>query len=132
MVCSYSMCRIPFPHARSKFLEILQLDLKNYKLYENPVHTANDYQPPIENAEFCDTLKTVRIDYSLNFDDRFLRCRGQATRDFYTLRHGRFKRIPDIVVWPKCHDDVEIVVKMANKYQSVIIPYGGGRNVRIF
>lgn len=69
------------------------------------------------------------IDFSLDFDDRFFRCRGQAPKDFYILRFGKFKRIPDIVVWPKCHEDVEIIVRLANKYCSVIIPFGGGTNV---
>lgn len=112
-------------------MELLQSDVANYKPYVNPVHKESDYPPRVENEEFCKELDSAKIDFSLDFEDRFLRCRGQATRDFYILRFGKFKRIPDIVVWPKSHDEVEIVVKLANKYLSVIIPYGGGTNITL-
>jgi hypothetical protein len=95
------------------------------------VHKESDYPPRLENEAFCKELEDANIDYSLDFDDRFLRCRGQATRDFYILRFGKFKRIPDVVVWPKCHREVEVVVKLANKYLSVVIPYGGGTNITL-
>lgn len=112
-------------------MELLHSDVANYKPYINPVHKPSDYPPPVENAEFCKELDHAKVDYSLDFEDRFLRCRGQATRDFYILRFGKFKRIPDIVVYPKCHEEVEVVVKLANKYLSVIIPYGGGTNITL-
>lgn len=97
----------------------------------NPVFTQKDYPPPVENPEFCKDLDKAKIEYSVDFDDRFFRCRGQSARDFYVLRFGKFKRIPDIVVYPKCHEDVEVVVKLANKYLSVIIPFGGGTNITL-
>lgn len=112
-------------------MELLHYDVSNYKQYINPVHKATDYPPPVENAKFVKEIEAAKIDFSLEFDDRFLRCRGQATRDFYILRFGKFKRVPDIVVWPKCHAEVEVIVKLANKYLSVIIPYGGGTNITL-
>lgn len=127
----YPICNIPFTKAREKLYELIKIDVKEYKPYVNPVHTQDDYPPPVENSAFCKELEIARIDYSLDFDDRFVRCRGQATREFYTLRFGKFKRIPDVVVWPKSHEDVEVIVKLANKYFSVIIPYGGGTNVSL-
>lgn len=127
----YPICNIPFNRARSKLLELLHSDVANYKPYINPVHKASDYPAPVENAEFCIELENHSIEYSLDFGDRFLRCRGQATRDFYILRFGKFKRIPDLVVWPKCHKDCEIVIKLANKYLSVVVPYGGGTNITL-
>ncbi|CRK94929.1 CLUMA_CG008420, isoform A [Clunio marinus] len=127
----YPICNIPFNKARSKLLELYKSDVAKYKPYVNPVHKESDYPPKVENLEFCKELSDAKIEFSLDFEDRFLRCRGQATREFYILRFGKFKRIPDIVVWPKCHEDVEIVVKLANKYLSVIIPYGGGTNITL-
>lgn len=112
-------------------MELLHSDIANYKPYVNPVHKPSDYAPPVENPEFCKELENAKIDFSLDFEDRFLRCRGQATRDFYILRFGKFQRVPDIVVWPKCHAEVEVVVKLANKYLSVIIPFGGGTNITL-
>lgn len=122
---------MPFRKARSQLLELLNTDIVNFKPFTNPVHQESDYQPRVVNEAFCKELEDAKIDYSLDFEDRFLRCRGQATRDFYILRFGKFKRIPDIVVWPTCHDEAEIIVKLANKYLSVIIPYGGGTNITL-
>lgn len=112
----------------SQLSELLHYDFKNYKPYVNPVHKESDYLR-VENPEFCKELEEANIDFSLDFDDRFLRCRGQGSRDFYVLRFEKFKRVPDIVVWPKSNEEVEVIVKLANKYLSVIIPYGGGTNI---
>lgn len=114
------MCDKMLKNARGQILKLLKSDIKDYKPYVNPVHKESDYPPPVENEEFVNELKTQNIEYSLDFEDRFLRCRGQATRDFYTLRFGKFKRIPDLVAWPKSHEEVELIVKSANKYNSVI------------
>lgn len=97
----------------------------------NPVHKESDYQPRVQNEAFCEELAAEKIDFSLDFEDRFFRCRGQSTRDFYVLRFEKFKRVPDLVVWPKCHDEVATVVELANKYASVIIPFGGGTNITL-
>ncbi|KAL7021035.1 hypothetical protein ACKWTF_011720 [Chironomus riparius] len=124
----YEMCNKPLKNARTSILELLNADITNYKPIKNPEHNECDYPAKIENKEFCEELKILKIEYSLNFDDRFLRCRGQALKDFYILRYGRFKRVPDIVVFPKSHEDVVTVVELANKYCAVLVPYGGGTN----
>lgn len=62
--------------------------------------------------------------------DRLFRCHGQGTsHEIVTLLRGEFARIPDLVVWPKSHDEVVSIVHWANYYNVVIIPYGGGTNV---
>jgi alkyldihydroxyacetonephosphate synthase len=45
------------------------------------------------------------------------------------LREGQFKRIPDLVLWPICHNEVVQIVQLANKFNVVLIPYGGGTSV---
>lgn len=114
------MCNKPLKNARTSILELLNADITNYKPIKNPNHKESDYPPKIENKEFCEELKNSKIEYSLNFEDRFLRCRGQALKDFYILRYGKFKRVPDVVVFPKSHEDVVTVVEMANKYCAVL------------
>jgi hypothetical protein len=39
------------------------------------------------------------------------------------------QRVVDLVVYLKFHEEAEIVVKLASKYNVTIIPYGGGSNV---
>jgi alkyldihydroxyacetonephosphate synthase len=125
------MCDTQFTNARERLLELLNADIKDFKHYINPVHKESDYPPAIENPDIIKEFQNENIEFSKDFDDRFMRCRGQSTRDFYILRFGKFKRIPDVVVWPKSHEDVVTIVKLANKYLSVIIPYGGGTNITL-
>lgn len=61
--------------------------------------------------------------------DRVIRAHGQTLHDIYTLRNSIFERIPDVVVWPKCHEDVEKLVKFATDFNIVVIPFGGGTAV---
>ncbi len=44
---------------------------------------------------------------------------------------GRFKRLPDVVIYPGGHEHVEKLVKLAHKHGEnvMIIPYGGGTTV---
>lgn len=125
------MCNIPFKDARNQLLKVLNSDIGEFQRFKNPLHKESDYPPPLENLELKRELERDKIDFSQEFDDRFLRCRGQATRDFYVLRFQKFKRLPDLVIWPKNQEQVMRVVELANKYFAVIIPYGGGTNITL-
>lgn len=82
-----------------------------------------------DNVEFRKEIEAANIDQSIDIDDRYFRCHSQAPRDFYILKYSQYKRIPDVVIWPKTHQDVEKVVTLANKYNVAIIPVGGCSNV---
>lgn len=71
----------------------------------------------------------MNILYSTSGEDRLIRAHGQTLYDIHTLREGQFARIPDICVWPTCHEDVIKIVKFANDTNVVIIPFGGGTSV---
>lgn len=79
--------------------------------------------------KFREKLGAEKIDYSMNFEDRFYRGHAQSSIDIFTSVYGNFKRIPDIVVWPRTHDEVVKIVKAANESNVAIIVYGGGSNV---
>lgn len=125
------MCNMPFKDARLQLLKVLSADIDDFKPYKNPVHKESDYPPVLKIPELSEELNEQKIEFSQEFDDRFLRCRGQATRDFYILRFHKFKRLPDLVIWPKSHEEVMKVVELANKYLAIIIPYGGGTNITL-
>lgn len=57
------------------------------------------------------------------------RAHGHTLHEIFTLRESNFERIPDLVVWPKCHEDVVVLVQLAVKHNVVIIPFGGGTSV---
>lgn len=74
-------------------------------------------------------MQKLSLEMSDIGDERLFRAHGQSLHDIWTLRCGKFERIPDLVIWPKCHDDVVEIIKYATKYNVVIIPFGGGTAV---
>nr|XP_019594889.1 PREDICTED: alkyldihydroxyacetonephosphate synthase, peroxisomal [Rhinolophus sinicus] len=89
----------------------------------------NDTPPSIVNEDFLHELKKTNISYSQEADDRVFRAHGHCLHEIFLLREGMFQRIPDIVLWPTCHDDVVKIVNLACKYNLCVIPIGGGTSV---
>lgn len=104
------------------------LDLKKPARTAQPLPTEDAYPSRI-TSEHIEHLKKLGVDYSIDVVDRIVRAHGQTLHDIQTLREGKFERIPDVVVWPKCHGDVVRIVDMAHQNDLVIIPYGGGTAV---
>lgn len=89
----------------------------------------SDIPEPIISQDFLSELNDTAITHSFDGQDRIFRAHGHLMHEIFTLREGRFERMPDIVVWPKCTDDVIKLVKLANKHNVVVIPFGGGTSV---
>jgi alkyldihydroxyacetonephosphate synthase len=87
------------------------------------------FPEPVLCQEFNQEIKDLGIDYSELGEDRLIRCHGQTLHDIHSLRTNSFKRIPDIVLWPVNHEQVVSIVQIANKYNVVVIPFGGGTSV---
>jgi alkyldihydroxyacetonephosphate synthase len=116
-------------HARDFLKTFWGYDVADLKEYpSNSKINAEDYKA-VKNSRFYAEIESNQIDFSVDVEDRFFRCHSQAAVDFYILKFKKFERIPDIVIWPKCHKDVETVVKAANIHNVVIIPVGGLTNV---
>ncbi|XP_065322931.1 alkyldihydroxyacetonephosphate synthase, peroxisomal-like isoform X2 [Gordionus sp. m RMFG-2023] len=111
-------------------------------------------KPNISKAEICtinvklvNLLENEDISYSLDFEDCLFRAHGHTLEEIYTLRtDGTVKKLPDIVVWPKNHNQVKIIVDFVadfygidmrngedkskkEKDKYIIIPFGGGTSV---
>jgi hypothetical protein len=111
-----------FKRAEEIFKDILKVDIKNLK----PPH-INEIIPDydfihVDCPDFRAATDEKGIERSMALDDRYFRSYGQSAQDVSKDIHYR---IPDIVMWPKNHDEAEFIVKMANKFNVVIIPYGG-------
>ncbi|KAG7177818.1 alkyldihydroxyacetonephosphate synthase, peroxisomal-like [Homarus americanus] len=87
------------------------------------------YPEPIVEQEFLDEVQTLGITHSLDGEDRLFRAHGHTLAEIFTLREGMFPRIPDLVVWPKNHSEVEKLVDLASRSQVALIPFGGGTSV---
>uniref|UniRef100_A0A915HUR8 Alkylglycerone-phosphate synthase n=1 Tax=Romanomermis culicivorax TaxID=13658 RepID=A0A915HUR8_ROMCU len=81
---------------------------------------------PILNTNFIEFLKLENIAHSSDGLKRVHRSHGHTVEDMIKLRLGTCEsRIPDLVVWPTCHEDVIKIVRAANEFDVVIIPIGG-------
>ncbi|CAG0912989.1 unnamed protein product [Notodromas monacha] len=98
-----------------------------------PVALPSEDQYPISKAseELKKDLTDRKISFSVRGEDRLIRSHGHTLREIYALRNGQIKRIPDIVVWPECHQNVVDLVKLADERNVVIIPFGGGTSVTL-
>eukprot|EP00163_Fabomonas_tropica_P007956 TRINITY_DN1758_c0_g1_i2.p1 TRINITY_DN1758_c0_g1~~TRINITY_DN1758_c0_g1_i2.p1 ORF type:complete len:529 (+),score=101.74 TRINITY_DN1758_c0_g1_i2:122-1708(+) len=91
-----------------------------------------DVPAPIVNTAFMRELRQILTDAKFITNDDETRVRhghGQTVHEMFDLRFGRLQRIPDLVVYPLCHADVEGIVQLARKHDICLIPYGGGTNV---
>ncbi|XP_053124277.1 alkyldihydroxyacetonephosphate synthase, peroxisomal isoform X2 [Hemicordylus capensis] len=90
---------------------------------------VSDVPPSTANEEFLQDLQAAKISYSQEAEARVFRAHGHCLHEIFLLREGIFKRVPDVVVWPDCHDDVVKIVEIACKHNVCIIPFGGGTSV---
>uniref|UniRef100_A0A674MXT0 Alkylglycerone-phosphate synthase n=1 Tax=Takifugu rubripes TaxID=31033 RepID=A0A674MXT0_TAKRU len=74
-------------------------------------------------------LKSTGIPISFEAEDRVFRGHGHCLHEIFALREGKVGRVPDMVVWPSCHNDVVKIVELACKHNVCLIPYGGGTSV---
>lgn len=81
------------------------------------------------NQPFLDCIKERAVQFTLDPHVRLFHGHGHTCHEIFELRHGMLHRIPDIVIWPSCHKDVEEIVRLAVEHNVCIIPFGGGTSV---
>ncbi|XP_020930787.1 alkyldihydroxyacetonephosphate synthase, peroxisomal isoform X1 [Sus scrofa] len=124
----YPLSGMILPTFREWIENILGVSLE-HKTTSKASLNPSDTPPSIVNEDFLHDLKETNISYSREADDRVFRAHGHCLHEIFLLREGTFQRIPDIVLWPTCHDDVVKIVNLACKYNLCIIPIGGGTSV---
>ena len=95
------------PHFTTWVQQVLDVDLDSrVKPQEMPIN----YPQPILSQEFLEAIKKSNFDYSTEGIDRMIRAHGHTLREIFTLRHGNFKKIPDIVVWPSKLNFTKLII----------------------
>jgi len=87
---------------------------------------------PRVNKDFMDALEKEGKPYKFITTDeeaRLFHGRGHCLQEIFQLRWGSFRRLPDVVIYPGCHEHVEKIVALAQKHNACIIPFGGGTTV---
>ncbi|XP_024935697.1 alkyldihydroxyacetonephosphate synthase isoform X2 [Cephus cinctus] len=106
--------------------EVFDVDLS---IRDEAQPLPTNFPEPILSVELLEAVKKLGIDYSTNGLDRLIRAHGHTLREIFVLRKGCFQRIPDVVLWPKSHEDVERIVKACAEFGAACIPFGGGTSV---
>lgn len=122
----YPIGNLELPYFKQWVLEVFQLD---FSIRHVPKPLPTVYPDPKVDDAFIEDLKKANILYSLKGVDRLIRSHGQTLYEIHNLREGIIERIPDIVLWPKSHGDVVLIVNSANAHNVTIIPFGGGTSV---
>lgn len=88
-------------------------------------------EPKFVQHEFLRELEDAKCFSRRSFEkwERIMHSHGASLREVFCLRYGRFERYVDVVVYPGSTDHVTEIVKLANKHNVIIVPYGGGTNV---
>lgn len=94
-----------------------------------PLPRTEELPPTRLSPDHLHHLEELKIPISLDGIDRLFRAHGHTLHDIYALRTTLMERIPDVVVWPTCHDEVVKVVRFASDNGLVVIPFGGGTAV---
>jgi alkyldihydroxyacetonephosphate synthase len=81
------------------------------------------------NQAFLEAIKGKYTKISFDDQERIFHSHGHTLDEVYKLRNATFDRVPDVVIYPATHEQVEYIVKAANEQNVVIIPFGGGTNV---
>ncbi|KAL7865596.1 hypothetical protein SRHO_G00108430 [Serrasalmus rhombeus] len=100
-----------------------------HKSPATPALNVSAVPPPNLNELFVEELKAAGVALSQEPEDRVFRSHGHCLHEIFALREGRISRVPDLVVWPSCHNDVVKIVELACKHNVCLIPYGGGTSV---
>ncbi|XP_074639266.1 alkyldihydroxyacetonephosphate synthase, peroxisomal-like [Acropora palmata] len=81
------------------------------------------------NQPFLTCIRKSGMQHTSDPHSRLFHGHGHTCHEIFELRHGSLRRIPDIVIWPSCHKDVEEIVHLAVEHNVCIIPFGGGTSV---
>lgn len=94
-----------------------------------PIEEPRVFPEPLRCLEFLEGLRKLQVEFSEDGMDRMMRCHGQTLEDVADLKNQRITRLPDLVVWPKCHDQVVNIVKLALENDVALMPVGGNSAV---
>lgn len=85
------------------------------------------------NVKFIEELQQLAPDVEVTScpKERLFHGHGHTCHEIFELRYGSLARLPDVVVYPKQHSDVETIVRCATKHNVCLIPFGGGISVTL-
>lgn len=125
----YALSGLELPDLLPWIRKVLDADLSGDDLH--PTGYPPPVPAPVEHPAFVAELHTVLPDHAVSADPllRLRRGHGHALEEIYAVRHGRFPRVPDLVVFPDSTEQVAQLVGAAARHDVCLVPFGGGTNV---
>jgi alkyldihydroxyacetonephosphate synthase len=125
---------VSFPmHERPKLWPWIEKNLGAKHEAKDPIIDLNQIilNKPILNAEFMTELARVLPADSIlsSHEERVAHSYGKSYPDLLRIRKGIILRSPDVVIYPKSHEEVLNIVQLAVKHHVKLIPFGGGTNI---
>jgi alkyldihydroxyacetonephosphate synthase len=86
---------------------------------------------PTLNTPFLEEMRSHLQANQIQTDEdvRLLHSYGKSFPDLFRVRKGIVRNPPDVVIYPRKHDDVVTIIRAANKHDVTVIPFGGGTNI---
>lgn len=117
-----------FPKLWEWFINKCHADV-NHTSPSKPLPDPSSLPDAQINEPFLTCIRKSGMQHTLDPHSRLFHGHGHTCHEIFELRHGSLRRIPDIVIWPSCHKDVEEIVHLAVEHNVCIIPFGGGTSV---
>lgn len=100
---------------------------------QSPVVSFDSFElcKPTINPQAMNALSEILKPDQISADkkDRMIFSYGKSYPDLFRARSGIFPKPPDVVVFPKTHEEVEKLIEVAKEHKIVLIPFGGGTNI---
>lgn len=126
----YSLCGVDMAHWHGFVDSIPGIEFT----FTSPAQTSIVIPEPQHiNTQFIAELRqrAPDVEVATSPEERLYHGHGHTCYEIFQLRYGRLSRLPDAVLYPKCHEDVEAIVGAATKHGVCIIPFGGGTSVAL-
>eukprot|EP00090_Calanus_glacialis_P033384 TRINITY_DN5543_c0_g1_i3.p1 TRINITY_DN5543_c0_g1~~TRINITY_DN5543_c0_g1_i3.p1 ORF type:complete len:602 (-),score=91.67 TRINITY_DN5543_c0_g1_i3:177-1982(-) len=121
----YKIGKLELPYFTAWCVDVLGVDFS-----EPAVPRKIQIPSPANISEkFLKELNHYGIQFSIEDTCRVFHGHGHALQDIYAVRYGVLEKVPDIVVYPNNHNEVETIIQICNTHNVVIIPFGGGTSV---
>lgn len=125
----YNISNVELPNLLPFFSQKIASPLS----YENrhPYQYPPTIPAPTEHSALAAALHTFLKADQINLDqtNRLRHGHGHTGAEIWKIRYESIERIPDLVVYPRSHDEVVKLVETAKEHNAVLIPFGGGTNV---
>lgn len=108
------------------------LFIKENKKTAEPISRSQIKIPePNLNEEFLMEVSKILKNEQISVleEERLIHTYGKSYANLFYVRKGVIKKAPDIIIYPKSHDEVEAIIKLANFHNICVIPFGGGTNI---